>query len=276
MKILLTIAFLWSSAFAQKVLKTEENVNGVKSMRVVINLGTTELNLKRVNDQAKAFRLDYGYSEDEKVPVLEYDVDGDVGVLHLSNEGSHGSFPFFGLHGDKDSVNIELANSLPISLKMKFGVGDANVDLGGMHISDAAFSTGVCDFNLKFSSPNLIECDDVEIKTGISSISVKNLSNARAKYIEINGGLGSMKIDFGGRLQRDCEVKVNSGLGSVEISIPSDINTSITAPGNFVNSVDVSGFYAQGDGAYHSDKKTGPQLKINVDSGMGSVTIRSY
>ncbi len=276
MKILLAITFLCSSAFAQKVLKTEENLNGVKSMSVIINLGTVELNLKRVNVPAKAFRLDYGYSEDEKVPAFDYDVDGDVGVLHLSNEKSYGGFPFFGIHGDKDSVNIELTKSVPISLEMKFGIGDAKIDVGGIQISDATFSTGVCDFNLNFSSPNLIECDDVEIKTGISSVSVENLSNARAKYIEFNGGLGSMKIDFGGRLQRDCEVQIKSGLGSVEISIPSDINTSITAPGNFVNSVDVSGFYAQGDGVYRSDKKTGPQLKINVDSGMGSVTIKSY
>ena len=275
MKILLIISFLWSSAFAQKVLKTEQDINGVKSLRVVINLGMSELRLKRTNSPATAFSLNYDYSEEEKVPELDYDIEGDVGVLHLSNEG-HGSFPFFGFHGNKDSVSIELANSVPASLKMKFGVGDANVDLGGMKISDATFSTGVCDFKLNFSSPNIIECNDLEIKTGISSISVENLSNSHARYIEFNGGLGSMKIDFGGKLQHDCEVKIKSGLGSVDISIPSDINTSITAPGNFVNSVDVSGFYAQGDGAYRSDKKTGPQLRITVDSGMGSITIRSY
>lgn len=276
MKILLALALLWSSAFAQKALRTEENLDGLKSLRVVIDIGAANVHLKRVNDAGRAFLLDYGYPEDEKVPAFDYGVDGNVGILHLSNMRSHGSFPFFGIHGNRDSVKIELARSVPVSLKMKFGIGDAIVDLGGMQISDATFSTGVCDFDLNFSSPNSIECEKLEIKTGISSCSVENLSNARARFIELNGGLGSMKIDFGGVLQHDCEVRIKSGLGSVEISIPSDINTSITAPGNFVNSVNVSGFYAEGDGVYRSDKKSGPKLKISVDSGMGSVTIKSY
>lgn len=276
MKTLLAIMILCSAAFAQKVLKTEEDLNDVKSIKATIDLGTVELSLRRVHDATKAFRLYYNYSEDEKVPVLEYEIKGERGIFHLSNGKDGGHFPLFGIHGNKDSASIELANSVPISLSMNFGVCDANVDLGGMEISDATFSTGVCSFDLSFSSPNVIECDEINVKTGISSVSVENLANARARNIEFNGGLGSIKIDFGEKIQRDCSVSVKSGLGSVEISIPSSINTIITAPGGFLNSVDVSGFYSQGDGVYRSSVKTGPQLKLRIDSGLGGVTIRSY
>ena len=205
---------MWTSASAQKVLRTEQALNGVKSIKVVINLGMAELSLRRADKPGKAFTLNYDYAESERVPAFDYDVEGTMGVLHLSNE-SHGSLTFLGFHGDKDSVSVAVANSVPASLKMKFGVGDAKHRSRGIKISDAVFSTGVCEFKLNFSSPNLIECNDLEIKTGISSVTVENLSNAGAKYIEFNGGLGSMKIDFGGRLQHDCEVKIKSGLGSV-------------------------------------------------------------
>jgi hypothetical protein len=207
---------------------------------------------------------------------LDYDVEGTRGVFHFSNQKEGVHFPWFNIHGDRDTASIELADSVPVSLTMNFGVCDANIDLGGMQISDATFSTGVCDFNLNFSSPNQIECDNIQIKTGVSSVSVKKLANAHARDVEFNGGLGSLKIDFGGKLQRDCSVHVKTGLGSVEISIPSGTNTIITAQGSFLNSVDVSGFYAQGDGEYRSSAKTGPQLKLNIDSGLGSVTIKSY
>ncbi len=265
-----------STAFCQKTLKTEENLNGVKSIRATIDLGTVELSLRRVHDAEKAFRLDYNYSEDEKVPVLEYETEGERGIFHLSNGKDGGHFPLFGIHGKKDSANIELASSVPVSLSMNFGVCDASVDLGGMEISDATFSTGVCSFDLTFSSANDIECDYINVKTGISSVSVENLSNARARRVEINGGLGSIKVDFGGKILRDCSVSVKSGLGSVEISIPSSINTMITAPSGFLNSVDVSGFYSEGDGVYRSSVNTGPELKLHIDSGLGGVTIKSY
>jgi hypothetical protein len=276
MKTILAVLFLASSAFCQKALKADENLDGVKSIRAVINVGTVDLKLTRVDNSSKAFRVYCSYSEDEKVPVLDYEVEGNRGILNFSNQKDGSRFPWFNIHGDKDSAIVELANSVPVSLTMNFGVCDASVDLGGMQLSDAVFSTGVCDFKLDFSSANQIECDDIQIKTGVSSVSVENLSNAHARHVEFNGGLGSLKIDFGGKLESDCQVHVKTGLGSVEISIPSGVNTEITAPGSFLNSVDVSGFYAQGDGEYRSSVKKGPQLKLDIDSGMGSVTIKSY
>ena len=239
--------------------------------------GTVDLRLKRVSNTEKAFRVYCSYSEDEKVPILDYDVEGDKGVFHFSNQKKSGShFPWFNIHDNKDTAIIELANSVPVSLTMNFGVCDADVDLGGMEISNATFETGVCDFNLKFSSPNQIDCENLQIKTGVSSVTVDKLANAHARNVEFNGGLGSVKMDFGGKLQEDCSVHVKTGLGSVEISIPSGTNTIIVAPSSFLNSVDVSGFYAQGEGEYRSSVKTGRQLRLHIDSGLGSVTVRSY
>ncbi len=277
MKTILALLLLFSSAFCQKALDTEENLNSVKSLEAIISIGTVDLRLKRVSNTEKAFRVYCSYSEDEKVPILDYDVEGDKGVFHFSNQKKSGShFPWFNIHDNKDTAIIELANSVPVSLTMNFGVCDADVDLGGMEISNATFETGVCDFNLKFSSPNQIDCENLQIKTGVSSVTVDKLANAHARNVEFNGGLGSVKMDFGGKLQEDCSVHVKTGLGSVEISIPSGTNTIIVAPSSFLNSVDVSGFYAQGEGEYRSSVKTGPQLRLHIDSGLGSVTVRSY
>ena len=267
---------MFSTAYCQKALNAEENLNGVKSLKAIISIGTVDLTLKKVSNSSTAFRINCSYSEDEKVPVLDYDVEGAKGIFHFSNQKDDTHFPWLNIHGNRDTASIELADAVPVSLQMSFGVCDANIDLGGMQISDATFSTGVCDFNLDFSSPNQIACDNIQIKTGVSSVSVEKLANAHARDVEFNGGLGSLKIDFGGKLQGDCAVRVKTGLGSVEISIPSEINTIITAQGSFLNSVDVSGFYALGDGEYRSGVKTGPQLKLNIDSGLGSVTIKSY
>ncbi len=276
MKPILMILLLCSTAFAQRALNTEENLSGARSIKAIIKLGAVDLRLKAAEDPEKAFRLHYSYTDDEKVPKLTYDIEDDKGVFHLSNEKEHTNFPFLGLSSEKDSVDLELSNSVPVSLDMGFGVCDAAVDLGGMEISDANFSTGVCSFDLNFSSPNRIECSNISVKTGISSVTVENLSNARAKSIDFNGGLGSMKIDFGGKLVTDCDVRVKTGLGSVEISIPSDINTTITTPESFLTSVDVAGFYSQGGGVYRSSERKGPKLKIYVESAMGGVKIKSY
>jgi len=88
--------------------------------------------------------------------------------------------------------------------------------------------------------------------------------------------VGSVKINFGGKLKEDCSVRIKTGLGSLEVSIPSSVNAVITTPESFLTSVDVSGFYSQGGGVYRSSTKSGPELKIYIDSAMGGVTIKSY
>lgn len=276
MKTFLTVLLLCSTAFAQKSLKTSEDLSGAKSIRAEIKLGAVDLQLRGTRDPQKAFRLYYRYSENQKVPRLSYEVDGENGILRLSNGDEHDDFSFLGLGKGKDTVDLELSDSVPISLHMGFGVCDAMVDLGGMEISDAYFATGVCSFDLNFSSPNKTDCSNLSVKTGISSVTVENLSNAHAKSVEFNGGLGSMKIDFGGELVTDCDVRIKTGMGSVDISIPSDINTVITTPESFLTSVDVAGFYSEGGGVYRSSVTKGPQLKIHIESAMGGVKITSY
>jgi len=101
------------------------------------------------------------------VPRLEYEVDGDEGHLTLSNSKRDENFPFPGFGNNKDSLQLELAGAVPLSLDMKFGVCDADVDLGGMEISDARFVTGVSSFRLDFSSPNRVDCDNLVIKAGV-------------------------------------------------------------------------------------------------------------
>lgn len=276
MRTILAILLLCSTAFAQRTISTGEDLGGAKTIRAVIKLGAVDLQLKGIKDPEKAFKLYYSYENQEKVPRLLYEVDGKQGDFMLSNDKQHTNFPFLGFGKEKDSVRLELANSVPVSLNMGFGVCDAKVDLGGMEISDANFATGVCSFDLNFSTPNKIDCSNLSVKTGISSVTVENLSNAHAKSIEINGGLGSIKIDFGGRLVENCDVRVKTGLGSVDIAIPSDINTTITTPESFLTTVDVAGFYSQGGGVYRSNVKKGPQLKIYIESAMGGVKVRSY
>lgn len=276
MKTILAILLISSTALAQSTLKTGENLGGAKSIRAVVKLGAVNLNLRGAHDPKRAFQISYSYQSDEKVPRLTYEVDGDNGIFTLSNDKEQTKFPFLSFGKEKDSVNLELSNSVPVSLHMGFGVCDAVVDLGGMEISDANFSTGVCSFDLNFSSPNKIDCNDITVKTGVSSVTVENLSNAHAKRIEVNGGLGSIKIDFGGKLVTDCDVRITSGLGSVDIAIPSDINTTIRTPESFLTSVDVGGFYSQGGGVYRSSVTKGPHLRILVESAMGGIKVSSY
>lgn len=272
----MVILVLASTAFAQRSLKTYEDLRGVHQVSAVLSLGSVDLKIRKVEDPSKAFTIRYAYSEDEKVPKLTYVVDGDRGMLLLSNEKGGDHVSLWNFHEEKDSVLLELATEVPLSLKANFGVCDADVDLGGMKVTDAVFSTGVCSFTLDFSSPNRVSCEDLRIKTGISSIVVNNLANARASHIELEGGVGSIKVDFGGKLSSDCEVRIKSGLGSVDISIPEDINTTIRTPESFLTGVDVAGFYSEGGGVYRSKVRTGPQLKIKIDSGLGGVDVKSY
>ncbi|MGC8596146.1 MAG: hypothetical protein ACP5US_09235 [Candidatus Kryptoniota bacterium] len=275
MKPLIFVLLSFSLAFSQsKEFKADEELLGATSIDARINLGLVEMQLRRTEESGKAFKVDYSYPQESKPPELYYEVSYGKGYFRFSND--HNSVSLFGLKSRKNNAYIELSRSVPLSLELNLGVCNGNIDLGGMKLRRADISTGVSSLHLNFSEPNQIRAEVIRIKGGVSSIDVSNLANANASRIEYSGGVGSAKLDFGGKLQGDCSARIETGLGSIEILVPGNMSVTIRTPESFLTGIDVQGFFSEGKGIYRSKETGGPHLDIRIESAFGSVSVKAY
>jgi hypothetical protein len=117
-----------------------------------------------------------------------------------------------------------LTDAKPYSLELNYGVGNANVDLSGLAIKILKINTGSADVNIGYHSglENLVEMDTFSVKVDMGSVTAKNLSMARPKYVVANVGFGNVMLDLSTAPEVANHIKGSVGAGNLVILLPSD------------------------------------------------------
>ena len=110
----------------------------------------------------------------------------------------------------------------------------------------------------------------VALGAGKSDLDLKDMNVSR---LEVNMGVGRMDLDLRGERKEDLQVEIQGGVGSAEIRLPKNVGVYATASGG-VGSVNAHGLEHDG-GAYVNDSygKTHATIHVNVQGGVGSVSL---
>jgi hypothetical protein len=106
---------------------------------------------------------------------------------------------------------------------------------------------------------------------------LRNLSNANFAEMAVSGGAAQYRIDFGGELRRDGEVKLNAGVASVDVHVPA-ANPARLRSESLLGALDVGDGFVTREGAYWNEAAAAgrlPLLRITINSVLGAVTVRS-
>jgi hypothetical protein len=211
------------------------------------------------------------YDEDAFEPVHEYR----DGRLRVGVEGS-GSLRRSSLRrGDsEDEMELRLTREVPIRLTMELGAVRGEMDLGGVQLRSLDLATGASDAELRVSEPNRLEMDRAQIKVGAASFRARDLGHLNARAIQVEAGVGDVRLDLAGLGLRETDVQVSMGLGSVEIVVPTAAGVRLTRS-TFLTSVNAPALTREGD-AYFSRNwhDAERRVDIKVDAAFGSVTVR--
>jgi hypothetical protein len=173
--------------------------------------------------------------------------------------------------------DLRLGRAYPFALTMESGATDSgDCDLGGLPLTLLDVKHGAGDFGVDFSAPNPTAMERIHLVAGAAEIVAKNLANANAAAIAIEGGAASITLDFGGDLQRDTRVKINAGMASVELRVPGETAAKIV-PHSTLGSVDAGdGFMTREGGYWTSGAVMGgtPILTIDATIALGSLKLR--
>ena len=178
-----------------------------------------------------------------------------------------GKFPTF---------DLALGTGRPFRLTVEVGASENLFELGGVPLTRLSFSTGAGKTELDFSAPNPESMTMLEIAAGAASVDVRNLANANFAEMKLEGGAAGYKVDFGGALRRDANVKISAGVAGVEVVIPAETAAKIT-PESMLAGLNADPGFLRRDGTLWSPAAMSggtPVLTISTSLALGGLTLR--
>src|SRR6267154_4252546 len=117
---------------------------------------------------------------------------------------------------------VYLTETLPYSLDLDYGLGNANVDLAGLSVSKLKINTGSADVNVSYSTgeQNKVDMDTFFIKVDMGSLTARQLNLTRSKYVMADVGFGNMLLDFSDKPSMGHKIKGSVGAGNLVIYLP--------------------------------------------------------
>ena len=156
-------------------------------------------------------------------------------------------------------------------LTIEAGAYQAELELGGLALTNLTIRDGAADSTVNFASPNRIEMNLLRYETGASNVSLTGLANANFNSLEFDSGAGNYSLDFTGELQRNASVDIETGLSNLTLVIPAGIPAQVTIQGGLSNVTHGSGWSR--NGSVYTQEGEGPALTIVIEIGAGNLTI---
>ncbi len=218
------------------------------------------------------YRMELRYDGDKFTPVRAYDAaTGDlrVGLKSL------GDVSYSGRREGKEVPSLDLALSpdVPVTLDAELGAAESSVELGGLALRAARYSTGASKSVVSFSRPNRVACDSLSFQAGAAEFDAVALGNANCRHVRFEGGVGAVMLDFTGAWRSDADARLHVAVGTLKLRLPRDLGVAITLD-RFLASFDQSGFTKRGDVYYSANYATASRhLSVEVESAFGGIQV---
>lgn len=220
-------------------------------------------------DAQYLYRMEVRYTDEGSRPVVEYDQDDNR--LRLGTEADE--FNRESMHGADDaSATIALSRQVPLDLELKFGAGQAEIELGGMTLREVSIATGASNTKISFSEMNRVAAEEVHIEAGAAELHVIGLGNARARRIEFKGGVGSTVLDFSGA-DGNMEAEIEMGVGALTLRLPRSHGVRLERHA-FLSTFSAPELIREGNSYVSGNWSSATQrLSIDVSAALGSIEI---
>jgi len=160
--------------------------------------------------------MEFVYSNEDWKPLVDYSVSGGEGELRIEQPRKMdiGSYRY--------EWDVKLNNEIPMTLDVKLGAGENNLDLSQLDISRLDLEVGAGNLELDLRGDRSRDLD-VRVRGGVGEVTVI-LPREIGVRAEIQGGIGEVSSDG---LNQENGAYINEAYGQTETSIHLDIEGGI-------------------------------------------------
>lgn len=256
-----------AEAQSWRTVTTSRQLAGEESLDVEVSYGAGRFRVGPA-EPGLLYRMQLRYDEEAFEPVNEYR----DGRLRLGTEGN-GEGISLGRGRSGGELDLRLTRAVPMDLRLRFGAVRADLDLGGLSLTDLELSTGASESRIDVSEPNPVPMRRAELEVGAAEFTARHLGNLNAERIEIDAGVGEVTLEFTGEWRRDAAVTVDLGLGALELRFPEGLGVKLEKD-SFLTSLDAQRMVKRNDAYYSLGwDEAERKITVSVDAALGSVSV---
>ena len=265
---------LWAGAAQAQTMRpfsTFRQLHGETRLNARVEYGAGSLRVGP-GQPGELYRMNLSYDEDRFVPVSDFDASSRTVVLGLRAAGQGGVRVVSG-NQLRQLATIAISPRADLALDLSLGAVDADLELGGLRISDLDLETGASRATVRFSRPNGMRCRHAAFSAGAAEVSVFGLGNSRCDEIEFEGGIGKVLLDFSGVWRSSAHVVVKMAVGGLTLRLPRQVGVRVTMD-KFLSSFEPAGLLRRGD-SFVSPNYDGAERRLDLDltTAMGGVKV---
>ncbi|HJR50609.1 MAG TPA: LiaF domain-containing protein [Gemmatimonadales bacterium] len=218
------------------------------------------------------YRMDASYDEDRYSPTSTYDAASGTVTLGLQPAGE-GGLRVVSTRQLRQDATVAFAPSVDLDLDLALGAVQADIELGGLSLSELTMEAGASQAVVRFSEPNLSRCRAAEITTGAAELTVLGLGNSRCDRFALEGGMGRITLDFAGAWTSSSAAEIKMAVGELTLRLPRKVGVRLTLD-RFLASFDPAGLIRTGN-AFRSPGYDQADRKLNIDvtTAVGGVKV---
>lgn len=248
-------------------MESARQLHDTASRTVRLRYGAGKLDIR----QAPAplmYSMEMRYDADRTEPQNEYDA-----AERTLRVGLREGKSSFGGDTEGGRMHLALTRAVPLALYMELGAVEADLDLTGLALSHLDVQSGASDARIRFDSLNSVRMRSLSIKVGAAHVRANELANANAEKIDVEVGVGSVELDFGGRWTSDIRLDLQLALGGASIRVPSHIGIRVELT-KFLVSFQHDGLEKRGDAYYSSNWETARhRLHVHSSTAFGKIEV---
>jgi hypothetical protein len=265
---------LWAGGAAAQTMRpftTFRQMHGETRLtaRLEYAAGNFRLGTGRPNE---LYRMDLSYDQDRFLPMSDFNISSATAVLGLKASGM-GGVRVVSRNQLQQTAAVTISPRVDVALDLTLGATDADVELGGLRLTDLDLKTGASRAVIRFSQPNGVRCRHAGISAGAAEISFIGLANSRCDNIDFEGGMGKVTLDFGGSWSSSTRASVKMAMGELTLRLPRKAGVRLTMD-RFLSHFDPAGLIRRGNefvspGYARAERK----LDLDLTTAVGGVNI---
>jgi hypothetical protein len=155
--------------------------------------------------------------------------EGETGWVYRLTFGRKVSWirELFSDHTGDNLVRLVIPREAPIVLEGKIGIGESELELGGLWLIRTDLDLGVGEHHIEFDEPSPLPMERFRVGGSVGEIRILRLGNASPRSVWVSSRIGAVDLDLRGRWQNDSEVVARGGIGEFVVRIPDDVSVVV-------------------------------------------------
>lgn len=174
-------------------------------------------------------------------------------------------------------ITLKLPTEPRLDLNSRIKAGEINFNLGGIHLENFELTNWAGEVSIDFPKPNLGRLKLLDVNVKVGELNIQNLGNANCEEALIDGGIGSMNIDFRGQSIKGLQAEIDLDLGETTLTVPADVGTKMrVSKFLFLSEVNYPQWFDRRGKYYYSEnyREGGKNLNLDISTGIGELKVR--